>query len=169
MTLLLLLTSMASASPLDNRWPVWRNPEEEPSCDDGPIPIMPDGGELPLSKDIKLISSFSKSFVSGGPCGVTVIVKPTPGHASVTWEAEERVKEKTLGARWSSGVTTILTAPASKVDKATNTGVPGEWVELGTWGVLEGEIAVRLTVGGVVQYPFYISSLPGTGCALSVH
>ena len=169
MTLLLFLTSIASASPLDNAWPVWRDPEMEGGCDDGPAPIMPDGKELPLSKDIKLRSSFSRSFVSGGPCSVTVIVKPVPGHNSVIWEAEERVKEKTVGARWARGATTILATPESDVDKATSTGVPGEWVELGTWGVLEGEIAVRLTVGGVIQYPFYISSLPGAGCALSVH
>lgn len=169
MTLLLFLASVASASPLDNPWPVWRVPEEEPSCDDGPVPIMPDGSELPLSKVIKLDSSFSKSSVNGGPCSVTVIAKPAPGHVTVTWEAEERTREKTLGARWFRGTTTILTAPVSAVVKATDRGRPGEWVELGTWGVIEGEIAVRLTVDGVVQYPFYISSLPGAGCALSVH
>lgn len=169
MSLLLFLVSMASASPLDNPWPVWRNPAEEVGCDDGPVPVMPDGSEMPLSKNIKLRIAFSKSFVSGGPCSVTAIVKPTPGYSSVTWEAEERVKENTVGARWARGATTILTAPQSTIDKATNTGVPGEWVELGTWGVLEGEVAVRLTVDGVVQYPFYISSLSGPGCGLSVH
>lgn len=169
MTLLLALIALASASPLDNSWPVWRDPEMEGGCDDGPAPIMPDGKEMPLSKDIKLRATFSRSFVSGGPCAVTVIANPTPGRVSVAWSAEERVKAKTVGARWASGVMTLLSEGESAVVKSSAQGLPGEWVELGTWGVLEGEIAVRLTVGGIVQYPFYISSLPDAGCGLSVH
>ena len=169
MSLLFFLASMASASPLDNPWPVWRDPETEGGCDDGPVPVMPDGNEMPLSKDIKLRIAFAKSFESGGPCSVTVIAKPSYGRTAVTWSAEERVKEKTVGARWARGVTTILTTPESTVPKADDQGRVDEWVELGTWGVLEGEIAVRLTVGAAIQYPFYISSLPAAGCSLSVH
>jgi len=168
-SLLLFLTSLASASPLDNPWPVWRDPETEVGCDDGPVPVMPDGTEMPLNKDIKLRFSFSKSSENSGPCSVTVIAKPAYGRTAVTWSAEERVKEKTVGARWARDTTTMLTEPVSSVPKADEQGRVDEWVELGTWGVLEGEIAVRLTVGAAIQYPFYVSSLPGSGCALSVH
>ena len=63
----------------------------------------------------------------------------------------------------------MITSAATGVDVTNARGRRGEWVEIGTWGILDGEIAVRLTVDGVLQYPIYLSSLGSDGCSVSVH
>jgi len=168
-TFLMALVSIAFASPADNPWPVWRNPEEDTYCDDGPVPIMPDGHEMPLSNNIKIKSSFSSAFEHGGPCSFTVIVKPKTSGSPVMWSAEELVKDKSIGARWVSKNAELITADTLGVKETSSRGRKGEWVEIGTWGVLDGEIAVRFTIDGALQYPVYLSSLGSEGCSVSVH
>jgi hypothetical protein len=130
---------------------------------------MPTGGEMPLSDRIKIRSAFPPGSEHGGPCSFTVIVKPKTADPSVLWSAEELLKEKSVGARWVTKTSALITSDAVGVDVTTSRGRRGEWVEIGTWGILDGEIAVRLTVDGVLQYPIYLSSLGSDGCSVSVH
>jgi len=130
---------------------------------------MPTGGEMPLSDRIKIRSAFPPGSEHGGPCSFTVIVKPKTADPSVLWSAEELLKEKSVGARWVTKTAALITSDAVGVDVTTSRGRRGEWVEIGTWGILDGEIAVRLTVDGVLQYPIYLSSLGSDGCSVSVH
>jgi hypothetical protein len=166
---LMSLVSVALASPADNPWPVWRNAAEDVYCDDGPVPVMPNGGEMPLNDRIKIRSAFPPGSEHGGPCSFTVIVKPKTAEPTVLWSAEELLKEKSVGARWVTKSASLITLDTVGVDVTTSRGRRGEWVEIGTWGILDGEIAVRLTVDGVLQYPIYLSSLGSDGCSVSVH
>jgi hypothetical protein len=130
---------------------------------------MPDGHELPLSDRIKIRSAFPPGSEHGGPCSFTVIVKPKTAEPTVLWSAEELLKEKSVGARWVTKNAALITSATTGVDVTNARGRRGEWVEIGTWGILDGEIAVRLTVDGVLQYPIYLSSLGSDGCSVSVH
>jgi hypothetical protein len=130
---------------------------------------MPDGHELPLSDRIKIKSAFPAGSEHGGPCSFTVIVKPKTSDPSVIWHAEEKLKEKSVGARWVTKTTDLITSDKLGVDTTTSRGRRGEWIEIGTWGILDGEIAVRLTVDSELQYPIYLSSLGSDNCTVSVH
>jgi hypothetical protein len=172
MSFVLLLASISSASSApasDWTWPTWRDPASEPHCDDGPVPVFPTEKGLKLDDRIKIEISTASSTENGGPCSFTVLVNPAPGRNAVSWSAEERLHDKTIAARWAHGTTTILSNPASSVERSVTEGRPGEWVEIGTWGVLDGEVAVRLNVGGVLQYPVYVSSSGRDLCNVSIH
>jgi hypothetical protein len=166
--LLLALTTHAQANPATNPWPVWSSPDDV-SCDDGPAPILPNDQDLTLSDRIKIRPAFSAAQETGGPCSFTVLVNPPAGATDVLWSAAERTRDKTMGARWEGGKYHVLDTRESTVEPHRSSGRPGEWVEVGTWGVVGGELAVRLTVDGVLQYPVYVSSLPGRGCSVSIH